>query len=138
MGTTARQPGANPAARRMAMQARPLPLPAVRREEKAGKLYVTVAFLRPRWQRFLGADPQAERTFGLDAYGRRVYESCNGRRTVEEIYADFSKQTGVSLPEAEMAVTRFLKTLMMKGLVAMEIDRRPDQGQAPQEVGATP
>jgi hypothetical protein len=109
-------------ARQSAMQARPHRLPAVRAEEKDGKLHVTVRFVRPRWQRLLGAAERAERTFGLDAYGRRVYASCDGQRTVEQVCTEFSEQTGVSLPEAEMAVTRFLRTLMMKGLVAMEMD----------------
>jgi hypothetical protein len=116
------------AARRMALGARPHRLPAVRTEERDGKLYVTVRFLRPRWQRLLGADARAERTFGLDAYGRRVYESCDGRRTVGEVCAGFSAQTGISRPESEMAVTRFLRTLMIKGLVAMEMDRRSGSG----------
>lgn len=99
-------------------------LPPVRREEKNGKLYVTVRFKRPGWQRILGAVETCERTFGLDAYGRRVYEGCDGKRTVEEIVGSFATATHISLPEAEMAVTRFMKTLMSKGLVAVELDRK--------------
>lgn len=98
-------------------------MPPVRREEKNGKLYVTVRFKRPGWQRILGAVETCERTFGLDAYGRRVYERCDGKRTVEEIVGSFADVTRISLPEAEMAVTRFMKTLMSKGLIAVEIDR---------------
>ncbi len=101
----------------------PFRLPAVRQEEKGGKLYVTIQFERPRWQRVLGADRQCQRTFGLDAYGRRVYESCDGRQPVQQIIRQFAKQTNVSLPEAELAVTRFLRTLLAKGLVAIEMEK---------------
>jgi hypothetical protein len=113
----------DPGARQAALRGRPIQLPPVRREEKNGKLYVTVRFKRPGWQRILGAVETCERTFGLDAYGRRVYERCDGKRTVEEIVGSFADVTRISLPEAEMAVTRFMKTLMSKGLIAVEIDR---------------
>lgn len=105
-----------------AMQGRPFVSPPVRTEEKDGKLYVTVRFYRPRWQRLLGADETCERSFGLDTYGQIVYESCNGERTVQEIVKRFSKKVHVSVPEAELAVTKFMQTLMRKGLIVMEIE----------------
>jgi hypothetical protein len=111
------------AQRRAALGGVPHRLPALRQEEKGEKLYVTVEMERPRWQRVLGADRQCERTFGLDAYGRRVYESCDGRRSVQRIVERFAGQVGVSVPEAELAVTRFMRTLMAKGLVAMEMEK---------------
>jgi hypothetical protein len=106
-----------------ALEAVPHRLPSLRKEEKNGKLYVTVQFERPRWQRVLGADKLCERTFGLDAYGRRVYESCDGRRPVRQIIRQFADHAHVSVPEAEMAVTKFMRTLMTKGLVAMEMEK---------------
>lgn len=109
--------------RQAALRGRPVQLPPVRREEKNGKLYVTVRFKRPGWQRVLGADETCKRAFGLDTYGRKVYEGCNGKRTVEEIIRGFAEETRVSLPEAEMAVTKFMKTLIAKGLIAVEMDR---------------
>ena len=111
------------AARNAAMRGRPLQSPPVRTEEKDGKYYVTIRFLRPRWQRVLGADETCERSFGLDAYGRIVYDFCDGKRTVEQIVKRFAGKVHVSLPEAEMAVTKFMQTLMKKGLVVMEMDR---------------
>ena len=113
----------NAAARQAALKGRPHPLPPVRQEEKNGKLYVTVRFQRPGWQRILGADGTCERTFGLDLYGRRVYESCDGKRTAEEIVGRFAAATHISLAEAEMVVTKFMQTLLAKGLIAMEMDR---------------
>ncbi len=111
------------AQRNAALDGVPHRLPAVRKEEKNGKLYVTVKLERARWQRVLGADRECERTFGLDAYGRRVYESCDGRQSVRQVIRSFSKQTRISEPESELAVTKFLRTLMMKGLVAMELEK---------------
>jgi hypothetical protein len=78
---------------------------------------------RPRWQRVLGAERECERTFGLDAYGRRVYEGCDGQRPVREIIRQFAKQVSVSVPEAELAVTKFMRTLLAKGLVAMKMEK---------------
>lgn len=109
--------------REIAMGAVPHQLPVVCRARKQDKVYLTIRFERPRWQRILGAAETCDRTFGLDAYGRRVYESCDGHRTVREIVRHFARQTHVSEPEAELAVTRFLRTLMSKGLVAMEMER---------------
>lgn len=114
---------ASTAARNAALQARPLQSPPVRTEEKDGKYYVTIRFMRPRWQRVLGADETCERAFGLDAYGRIVYESCDGKRTVKQIVKHFAGKVHVSLPEAELAVTKFMQTLMKKGLILMEMDR---------------
>jgi len=105
------------------MNGRPHRLPAVRQEEKNDKLYVTVLFERAKWQRLLGADQTCERTFGLDGYGQRVYASCDGKRTVKQIVERFANQTHVSVPEAEMAVAQFLRTLLSKGLVAMEMEK---------------
>lgn len=100
-------------------------LPVVRRCEREGKLHLTVRFERPRWQRLLGGAEHAERTFALDAYGRRVYDGCDGRSTVRDIVHRFARQTQVSPPEAELAVARFLRTLMNKGLVVMELEKAP-------------
>ena len=114
---------AMPGARNLALKARPHQLPPVKSEEKGDKLYITIRFKRPSWQRLLGADEMCKRTFGLDPYGRRVYESCNGKRTVQSIVRKFSEDTKVSVPEAEMAVTKFMRTLMSKGLIAMEMEK---------------
>ena len=66
MFTKKKQRTADPAARKAALKGRPHQLPPVREEEKDGKLYVTVRFSRPGWQRLLGAPNTCERTFGLD------------------------------------------------------------------------
>jgi hypothetical protein len=116
-------PAALEARRKASLDAVPYRLPVVRREEKNGKVYVTVCFDRPRWQQFLGADETCQRTFGLDAYGRQVYQNCDGQRSVRQIIHLFSKATRVSKPEAEAAVTKFMRTLISKGLIAMQMEK---------------
>lgn len=118
-----RQTASPGSAREAALRGRPHAVPPEKTETKGEKLYVTIVYQRPRWQRFLGADTEGERTFGLDPYGQRVYALCDGTRTVRQIIKAFAAATHVSQPEAEMAVTKFLRTLMMKGLVVMAMDK---------------
>ena len=111
-----------PLSRAGALAARPLRLPVAAREEREGKLYITVRFARPRWQQWLGAEATCTRTFGLDPYGREVYESCDGEATVEAIVRAFARRHRLDLAEAEAAVTAFLHTLVRKGLVAVAVE----------------
>jgi len=111
--------------REAALTAVPYPLPVVRKKEEGKKLYVTVMFERPKFQQFLGAEANCERTFGLDAYGRQVYETCDGKRSVKEIINKFAYKTKVRRPEAETADTKFFRVLMTKGLIAMQMEK-PD------------
>jgi hypothetical protein len=104
-----------------AMQVTPIAFPPVRTEEKENKLYVTLEFVRPNWQRFLGADKLCERTFGLDAYGREVYHACDGEHSVRAIIQHFARKHRLDRAEAELNVTTFLKTLIGKGLVGIPL-----------------
>ncbi len=107
-----------------ALSARPRRLPVIRREElEDNGLKVTVELTRPRWQQFLGTPADFNRSFVLDSFGREVYEACNGNKDVAAIVRDFSKAHNVSIAEAELSVSTFLKTLMSRGLVAMLMGR---------------
>ncbi len=112
-----------PSRRNAALDGVPRQIPPVRTEEKDGKLLVTLKFRRPRWQRFLGADEMLNRTFRLDKYGQQVYTACDGDRSVRQIVKHFAKATKVSEPEAELAVAKFMHTLIVKGLVAIEMEK---------------
>jgi hypothetical protein len=112
--------------RELSLQAKPAKTPTSHAlPRKDGGLNVTVELERPRWQVFLGADATAERTFGLDPYGKCVYELCNARRSVKQIIKDFARRQSLSRAEAELSVTSFLKTLMSKGLIVMEFNASP-------------
>ncbi len=84
---------------------------------------VTVRIRRAGWTRWLGGDEQIERTFALDPLGREVYDACDGRTAVRQIVRRFAAAHKVSVAEAEASVTVFLKTLMSKGLIAVEVDQ---------------
>lgn len=107
--------------REEAYNSRPAQLPVSDREEKGGELHMTVQYDRPRWQRWMGAPQQCERTFILDALGREVYEMCDGSRTVQQLIDGFAARRNVSVAEAEYSVTTYLKTLLSKGLLAMVV-----------------
>ncbi|MDP6490594.1 MAG: PqqD family peptide modification chaperone [Kiritimatiellia bacterium] len=125
--TTAADPGPGKRGPRItrdaAMAAVPVQIPPRRVEHKGEKRYVTVTFNRGGWQRLFGAARIRERTFGLDPYGQVVYDACDGKVCVETIIRRFAKSHHISGPEAETAVTSFLRLLMKKGLIAMTIER---------------
>jgi hypothetical protein len=106
--------------RATALSGRPRKLPIIHSEEvEDNGLKLTVEYTRPSWQQFLGAPAEVSRSYILDNFGREVYEACNGKRNVSAIVRDFSNKHNVSIAEAELSVSTFLKTLMSRGLVAM-------------------
>ena len=108
--------------RQQALEACPQRLPVLRVAEAApGELQITLQFQRPRWQVLLGAETVCERTFVLDTLGREVYDVCNGDAPVSEIVRGFAARHRVSLAEAELSVTQYLRMLIARGVVAMRI-----------------
>ena len=98
----------------------PLALPTLSREPATdGGLRVTVEYERPAWQRRLGAGARGRRTFELDPLGHEVYATCDGTRTVGHLIRDFAALHRVSLAEAEISITSYLRTLTTKGIVAL-------------------
>lgn len=110
--------------RKQALDAKPVAFPPVRTETKGEKFYVTLEFVRPRWQRVLGADKLCERSFGLDAYGREVYDACDGKTPVRTLIKRFAKKNHIDPAEAERNLTMFLKTLIGKGLIGIPLADR--------------
>ena len=109
-----------------ALSGRPERLPAVSsKETDGGGLNVTISLTPRRWLRWLkSSDRQITRTFSLDALGREVYWACDGKSNVSTIVRRFAEAHKLSIAEAEISVTTFLKTLMSKGLVAVAVDRK--------------
>ena len=107
-----------------ALSARPERVPSVRCEDRDnGGTLVTLKLTRRRMFRWLGAPVEVEQSFGLDALGREVYDACDGKSSVKAIIKKFQTSRRVSRPEAEIAVTTFLKRLTAKGLVVMAVDK---------------
>ncbi len=107
--------------REKALAGCPVQLPAKRKEKKDGKLYITVEFTRPKWQRVLGADELCERTFGLDDYGQEVFQACDGKTNITKIVKKFAKSHKITIAEAETSVSVFMQTLMERGIVGIQV-----------------
>lgn len=110
--------------RKAAMQGRPMQIPPVKIETRdKGGAMITVMLDSPRWVRLIGGKRKAERSYGLDRFGMQVYEACDGKTSVRRIVKRFAADNGLGPAEAELAVSRFLKTLMAKGLIVMEVSK---------------
>jgi len=72
--------------------------------------------------------PRRERRFRLEALGSRVWHLCDGERTVEEIVDIFAIQFGLTFHEARVAVTRYMKTLVQHGALAVAVDNAQEVG----------
>ncbi len=107
-----------------ALKARPVKLPFLfRKEVDNDKLQITVRLQRPWWLRMMGGGETFERTYSLDRLGRKVYEMCDGKTPVRKIVKKFADKHNISIAEAEVSVTKYLETMLSKGLVGMELDK---------------
>jgi len=61
------------------------------------------------------------KTFELDALGLLVWESCDGKTTVQQVIRKLAKRYQFSLREAEVSTLSFLTTLVKKGLIGMPV-----------------
>jgi hypothetical protein len=86
-----------------------------------GGIAVKIRFPSTKWHRWFGAPREYERQYVLDALGGEVLAACDGHASVQEIVDDFARDHDVSGSESEIAVTTYLRTLMGRGLIGMEI-----------------
>lgn len=63
----------------------------------------------------------ATKTFELDSLGLMVWESCDGRTSVQQIIRKLARTYKLNLREAEVPTVRFLQTLVKKGLIGMAV-----------------
>jgi len=109
--------------RELALRCRPEKVEPIRTTEADdGKLRVTVLVSPPKWISWFNRRREIERTYGLDALGREVYEACDGNKRVKDIVAAFARSHKIGVAEAEISVTSFLKTLVGKGIVYMALE----------------
>ena len=65
--------------------------------------------------------PRHQRVVSLDRIGTEVWQACDGRRTVEQIVDAFSERRRLTFHEARAAVTGFLRSLVQRGILAVEM-----------------
>ncbi|HUX03266.1 MAG: PqqD family protein [Phycisphaerae bacterium] len=59
------------------------------------------------------------RRVALDRLGMAVWETCDGRRTVEEVVEAFAARHHLTFHEARVSVEQFLRELVRRGLVVL-------------------
>ena len=92
-----------------------------------GGLRVAVAVERRGLERWIAGSGVTKRRIELDSLGGEVFAACDGTATVAAIVARFAAAHRLSRPEAEMSVTRFLKMLMGRGLIAIDVPKKPEE-----------
>jgi hypothetical protein len=65
-----------------------------------------------------------ERVTRLDRVGSRVWSLCDGKRTVEAVVDMIASQYRLTFHESRVAVTGYLKTLIQRGVLAIEMETR--------------
>ena len=109
--------------RNAAMTARPYPMPGIKTQtEDDQSIRITIHFQRSEWQKWFGAPPEYEKQFELDSLGSEVFRACDGKTSVGKIVERFAASHGLNAAEAEMAVARYMKTLMTKRIIGMALD----------------
>ena len=71
-------------------------------------------------RRFTGTAPQIRfRKLQLDNLGTDVWQMIDGKRTVQNIIAEFAQIHQLPTAESESAITQFLRDLGKRGLIGM-------------------
>lgn len=97
----------------------------VRATESSGKLRLEYPLpLRPFFiQLTRKFSKQANQTLTkkieLDEYGTLVWNLIDGKNNIRKIIAAFANQSGVSLHDAEISVTTFMRELGRRGLIVI-------------------
>jgi len=105
------------------MAARPYHLPGIRTQtEDDSTIKVNIHFQRSGWQKWLGAPAEYDKQFELDSLGTEVFSACDGQTSVSKIIKRFAASHHLNTAEAEIAVTKYLKTLMAKRIIGMAVD----------------
>ncbi len=113
----------SPIDRRAALSGRPRQGKVVSVKDRPdGGAIVKVLLRTSRWMRMLPGKDVREQSYGLDPYGLELFEACDGKRSVQALVSRFAKGHKMSRAEAELSVTAFLKALLAKGMVVMEMD----------------
>lgn len=91
-------------------------------EREDGGANLKVAMKQLRWAGWLLRVPEgATKTFELDEMGRFVWDSIDGKTSVQQMIRRLSKRYTINLREAQVATTQFLNMLTRKGLIGMQV-----------------
>ncbi|HNR94140.1 MAG TPA: PqqD family protein [Kiritimatiellia bacterium] len=103
----------------------------VERDARSGEIRIAVPTRRPWYHvppvTWIVRAPE-ERVTVLDEPGSLVWEMCDGRTTVENIIDAFAEKYGLTFHESRVAVTQHIKSLISRGVLAVEFRDPPAPG----------
>ncbi len=114
--------------RKDALSARPVQLvqAQVAPATDDGVTKLTISLKSTRWSGWLFRLPEgATKTFELDELGLFVWNSCDGKTSVQQMIRRLSRERKLTLREVEVATLQFLQTLIKKGLVGIPVEKEP-------------
>jgi hypothetical protein len=108
--------------RAQALSARPERVVAAELIEAGDGAKLKVPLRQTRWSGWLFRLPEgASKTFELDPMGLLVWNSCDGKTSVQQIIRILAKRYNLNLREAEIPTLSFLQTLVKKGLLSVPV-----------------
>jgi hypothetical protein len=95
------------------------------RETEGGGAQLKVKLKPSGVHRWLLRFPEgAVKTFELDAIGLFVWRACDGKTTVEELIRKVAERLKITNREAEVATLTFVRMLVKKGLLGVEVGKK--------------
>lgn len=95
----------------------------------AGGMNLTIPLNSTRWSGWLFRLPKgATKTFEMDELGVFIWNSCDGKTSVQQMIRRLSRERKLTLREVEMATLQFLQTLIRKGLVGVPVQHSHNSG----------
>jgi hypothetical protein len=108
--------------RKQALAVVPVRNPLIEWERKGNEVHLTIPVRDDRvarlFKRFVRSLPD-KREVALDEVGARVWELCDGERSIDAIVGSISKNYKLTRREAEASVTMFLQTLAKRSYVGL-------------------
>ena len=93
---------------------------------REGAWRLTVPLRTARWAVWLlRLPPEANKTFEFDDLGHFVWSACNGKTSVKQVIRRLARRYDLGERQAEVSTLKFLRMLASRGLIAVEVDRKP-------------
>ena len=87
-----------------------------------GGAKLTIPLRSTRWTGMIFRLPDnATKTFELDELGLFIWNSCDGKTSVQQMIRQLSRERRLTLREVEVATLQFLQTLIRKGLIGVQV-----------------
>ncbi|OIO03857.1 hypothetical protein COY52_02330 [Candidatus Desantisbacteria bacterium CG_4_10_14_0_8_um_filter_48_22] len=91
-----------------------------------GEVRITLPLRKTWWAGILSKVFTApkQRVLGLDEIGTKVWDACDGNRTVEQMIQLLSDDLKMNRREVETSLLHYLKTLGSRGLIGFAVDKK--------------